>query len=174
MCPYWCFIDVFCVSTQTGFYHFRKLFRGLNQLYTASKIRWLSKILTMYCLFSLKCFLSFSNLTATAWSEWYPPPGFDTSNQTSRAATLKNAVVTCTKPPSPAVSCTKEAGPCLFDVENDPCEYVNQAKNNPNVLNQMLQWLEEFKQTMVHPRNKPMDPKANPNNFGGVWSPWMD
>ncbi|CAH3038820.1 unnamed protein product [Porites evermanni] len=111
---------------------------------------------------------------STAWSGWYPPPGFDTSNQTSRAAALKNAVVTCSKPPSPPVSCTKEAGPCLFDVENDPCEYVNQAKNNPDVLNRMLQWLEEFKNTMVPPRNKPVDPKANPNNFGGVWSPWMD
>ena len=52
-------MDVFCVSTQTGFYHCRKLFRGLNQIHTASKIRWLSEILRMYCLFSLKCFLPF-------------------------------------------------------------------------------------------------------------------
>ncbi|XP_073245668.1 arylsulfatase B-like [Porites lutea] len=111
---------------------------------------------------------------STAWSGWYAPPGLGISNQTSRAATLKNAAVSCGKPPSPPVECTEQAGPCLFDVEDDPCEYVNQAKNNPDLVNQMLQQLEKFKQTMVPPRNKPFDPKANPDNFGGVWSPWMD
>ena len=48
MCPYWCYIDVFCVSTQTGFYHFRKLFRGLNQLHTASKIRDIDNVLLIF------------------------------------------------------------------------------------------------------------------------------
>ena len=87
---------------------------------------------------------------------------------------LKNAAVSCGKPPSTPVECTKQAGPCLFDVEDDPCEYVNRANSNPDLVNQMLQELEKFKQTMVPPRNKPFDPRANPDNFGGVWSPWMD
>ena len=51
MCPYWCFIYLFCVSTHTGFYHCRKLFRGFNKIHTASKIRWLSEMLTMYCFY---------------------------------------------------------------------------------------------------------------------------
>ena len=118
--------------------------------------------------------LSYCHLTATAWSGWYAPPGLDTSNQTSRAAVLKNAAVSCGKPPSTPVECTQQAGPCLFDVEDDPCEYVNRANSNPDLVNQMLQELEKFKQTMVPPRNKPFDPRANPDNFGGVWSPWMD
>ena len=111
----------------------------------------------------------------TAWSGWYAPPGFENSNHSARAgARLKNAVVTCDKPPSTPVECTTEAGPCLFNIEDDPCEYVNQAKNQPEIVNNMLQWLEKYRETMVPPRNKPFDPRANPNNFGGVWSPWMD
>lgn len=111
---------------------------------------------------------------STAWSGWYAPPGLESTNHSSRDAALKNAVVTCGKPPSSPPECTRNAGPCLFNVQDDPCEYVNQAKNQPDVVNNMLQWLEEYRKTMVPPRNKPFDPKANPNNFGGVWSPWMD
>ena len=117
----------------------------------------------------------FSLSPGTTWSGWYAPPGLDSSNHTTtRDAALKNAVVTCGKPPSSPAECTKELGPCLFDVTDDPCEYVNQAKSNPDIVNSLLKLLEEYKKTMVPPRNQPLDPKANPDNFGGVWSPWMD
>ncbi|XP_027058114.1 arylsulfatase B-like isoform X2 [Pocillopora damicornis] len=113
---------------------------------------------------------------STDWSGWYAPPGIEYSNHSTRAAhaSLKNAVVTCGEPPSSPPECTSELGPCLFDVLADPCEYVNQAKNHPDVVDGMLLWLKEYRETMVPPRNKPFDPNANPNNFGGVWSPWMD
>ncbi|KAJ7390443.1 hypothetical protein OS493_025143 [Desmophyllum pertusum] len=111
---------------------------------------------------------------STAWSGWYAPPGFESSNHSTRGAALKNAVVTCGKPPSSPPECTRELGPCLFNVEDDPCEYVNQAKSQPDIVSSMLQWLEEYRKTMVPPRNTPSDPRANPRNFGGVWTPWMD
>ena len=87
---------------------------------------------------------------------------------------LENAVVTCGKPPSTPAECSSEAGPCLFNIQEDPCEYVNQAKNQPEIVNDMMVRLEELRRTMVPPRNQKPDPEANPNNFGGVWSPWMD
>ena len=112
----------------------------------------------------------------SGWSGWYAPPGIENSNHSTRAAraSLKNAVVTCGEPPSSPPECTPELGPCLFDVLADPCEYVNQAKNHPDVVDGMLLWLKEYRETMVPTRNKHFDPRANPNNFGGVWSPWMD
>ena len=112
----------------------------------------------------------------SGWSGWYAPPGIEYSNHSTRAAheSLKNAVVTCGEPPSSPPECTPELGPCLFDVLADPCEYVNQAKNHPDVVDGMLVWLKEYRETMVPTRNKHFDPRANPNNFGGVWSPWMD
>lgn len=109
-----------------------------------------------------------------SWSGWYAPPGLDNYNHAIRGATLKKAVVTCGKPPSSPSECTRESGPCLFNVADDPCEYVDLAKNESELVESMLKRLEGFKETMVPPRNQPLDPKANPNNFGGVWSPWMD
>ncbi|XP_068717714.1 arylsulfatase B-like isoform X2 [Montipora capricornis] len=109
------------------------------------------------------------------WNGWYAPPGSDDTSRLFRGtAALKNAVVTCGKPPSSPPECTKEAGPCLFNIEEDPCEYVNQAKAEPEVLASMLHWLEQYNNTMVPPRNKPIDPRSNPDNFGGVWSPWIN
>ena len=87
---------------------------------------------------------------------------------------MKKAVVTCGKPPSSPSECTRESGPCLFNVADDPCEYVDLAKNESELVESMLKRLEGFKETMVPTRNQPLDPKANPNNFGGVWSPWVD
>ena len=116
------------------------------------------------------CFLP----PGTGRSGWYAPPGVEISNNSVGAAALKNAVVTCGKPPETPAECTSKLGPCLFNVIDDPCEYVNQAKNQPDIVASMLGRLDDYRKTMVPPRNKPFDPRANPNNFGGVWSPWMD
>ena len=110
----------------------------------------------------------------TAWSGWYSPPGIVRSNTSGVSAEFRKAEVKCDPPPSSPPECTRELGPCLFNIDNDPCEYVNQAKSQPDIVRNMLSWLEQYKQTMVPPRNKPNDPASNPNNFGGVWSPWMD
>ncbi|KAK3726387.1 hypothetical protein QZH41_016252, partial [Actinostola sp. cb2023] len=108
----------------------------------------------------------------SAWSGWYPPPGLEQSKKLTTPKTLKNAVVTCTKPPPVTAECTRKLGPCLFDVSADPCEYVNQAATQPEILQNMLSWLEEYKKGMVPIRNKPFDHDASPKKHGGVWGPW--
>ena len=95
-------------------------------------------------------------------------------NHSITDASLKNAVVKCGTPPSSPPECTPELGPCLFDVSKDPCEYVNLAAKQPAIVDTMLKWLDEYRKTMVPPRNKPFDPSANPALHGGVWDPWMD
>ncbi|KXJ10807.1 DNA damage-binding protein 1a [Exaiptasia diaphana] len=70
---------------------------------------------------------------AQAWSGWYPPPGYEQLHKQEPPQTLKNAVVTCAKPPSVGTQCTKEKGPCLFDLSTDPCEYVNLAANETKI-----------------------------------------
>lgn len=112
------------------------------------------------------------HLTATSWSGWYPPPGYDQLHKESPPKTLKGAVVSCDKPPAQPAQCTKELGPCLFDISTDPCEYVNQANKQPEILNNMLSWLEEYKKGMVPIKNKPYDLAGSPRNHGGVWVPW--
>jgi len=83
-------------------------------------------------------------------------------------------VVTCGDPPSTAPDCSKSSGPCLFDIEQDPCEYVNLASQHEDLVQKLLAKLEEYRNSSVPPRNKHMDPRANPKYHGGAWVPWHD
>ncbi|KAL9955582.1 hypothetical protein ACROYT_G036923 [Oculina patagonica] len=108
---------------------------------------------------------------------WYPPPGVDISTQRPRNVshpTLKSAVVTCGPPPAKPAKCGHKDGPCLFNIEDDPCEYTNLAGEEKEVLQYMLQLLEKYKASMVPIRNKPYDPNANPHYHDGLWTAWCD
>ncbi|XP_078346464.1 arylsulfatase B-like [Oculina patagonica] len=107
-----------------------------------------------------------------AWNGWYPPPGYEESNFSNK--TLKNAVVMCGQPPSNPPECTKSAGPCLFDIEKDPCEYVNLASQHGDIVQKLLAKLEGYRNSSVPSRNKPIDPRANPKYHGGAWVAWGD
>ena len=115
--------------------------------------------------------LSLSNLwwylvtTGSWWSGWYAPPGVEDLQNASHPHTLKNAVVTCGKPPRVPCQCTQAAGPCLLNLDEDPCEYVNLASKNPEVVDNMLNWLEKYKQTMVKPRTFPMILRRTPRTL---------
>ena len=110
---------------------------------------------------------------------WYPPPGLEQNaqqprNVSSTHPTLKNAVVKCGPPPAEPAKCGKMDGPCLFNIEEDPCEYTNLAQKETDVLNHMLKLLETYKSTMVPIRNKPYDKNANPKYHNGLWTAWCD
>ena len=110
---------------------------------------------------------------------WYPPPGLEKDAQHPRNAssthpTLKNAVVTCGPPPLKPAKCGVKDGPCLFNIEEDPCEYINLAPKETKVLDFMLKMLEAQKATMVPKRNKPCDENANPKYHNGLWTAWCD
>lgn len=128
--------------------------------------------MSLECLLKLELKHVTSCLAGKAWNGWYPPPGYEQSNISNR--TLKNAVVTCGKPPSTAPDCSKSSGPCLFDIEQDPCEYVNLASQHEDLVQKLLTKLEEYRNSSVPPRNKHMDPRANPKYHGGAWVPWED
>ena len=66
--------------------------------------------------------------------------------------------------PSTAPDCSKSSGPCPFDIEQDPCDSVQK----------LLAKLEEYRNSSGSPRNKHMDPRANPKYHGGAWVPWDD
>ena len=110
---------------------------------------------------------------------WYPPPGIERNLQQRRnlsdiLPTLKNAVVTCGPRPAQPAQCTPKDGPCLFNIEEDPCEYINLADKETVVLYMLLQLLEKYKATMVPIRNKPYDSSSNPKYHNGLWTAWCD
>lgn len=70
--------------------------------------------------------------------------------------------------------CKPAKEPCLFDIENDPCELNNVARENPNILSAMLKELSKFRESAVAPKNIPLDPRGDPKNWNYVWTNFGD
>ncbi|CAG0888292.1 unnamed protein product [Cyprideis torosa] len=81
----------------------------------------------------------------------------------SAAAPLKD----CGRKPASS-TCPQDRQPCLFNVEDDPCEYYNLADEKPEIMDELLRRLAEYNQTVVPPVNQPSDPAADPALWGGA------
>ena len=62
----------------------------------------------------------------------------------------------------------------LFNVTADPNERNNVADKYPEVVKQLKERIEYYNSTHIVQFNLPIDPKCDPANFGGVWTPWLD
>lgn len=115
------------------------------------------------------------------YSDWYPrPESLHELDQVPKPNNLKDASVDCTvKHPHPllytkAPICNPEKKPCLFNIKWDPCEYHNLADFMPNTLKVMIDRLKFYYRKSTPPVYPQADESANPDNHGGVWSPWRD
>ncbi|KAL1421915.1 hypothetical protein MTO96_022624 [Rhipicephalus appendiculatus] len=101
--------------------------------------------------------------TAKVFKSLYGTLRFETDKNWTQEATVKCASDASIKPP--------KKGPYLFDIERDPCETRNLAASHKKVLHSLYKKLNGYMSQMVAPRERPVDPRAYPENFGGVWSP---
>jgi arylsulfatase A-like enzyme len=64
----------------------------------------------------------------------------------------------------------------LFDVIKDVREQTDISANNQDIVNNLLDRLHAYNQTVVPPifTFGPGDPRADPKNHGGAWTPWID
>ncbi|CAH2092382.1 unnamed protein product [Euphydryas editha] len=121
-----------------------------------------------------------------AWDGWYGPSGragaYDVravrDSRSARALrTLglmpdndtvlklrREATVECDK--NSHIPCNPLKAPCLFNIEQDPCETRNLANSEPEVLRSMLNELEKINKTAIPPNNKPLDDRGNPKFWG--------
>lgn len=63
---------------------------------------------------------------------------------------------------------------CLFDLQQDPCEYKNIGKQNQQALNMTIDMLNQFKKELVRQNEINVDPNANPSHFDGYWDTWLE
>lgn len=54
--------------------------------------------------------------------------------------------------------------PCLFDIENDPCEITNLATKFPDIMMELENKLKYYGNIAKPIRNQPEDPRCNPAN----------
>eukprot|EP00794_Sanderia_malayensis_P003645 gene3645-4162_t len=111
------------------------------------------------------------------WSGWFPPPESeeDSIERQEKIPFLKDAVVSCGKKPTNVTrDCSTKHGPCLFNIRDDPCEYTDISKEQPDITKALLLRLATYKESMIKPRNNfTDDPLSNPKIHGGSWEPWL-
>ena len=89
--------------------------------------------------------------------------------------TFSAAAVKCNFPPGVEVSpCRPWDKPCLFDLTNDPCETNNIASSNPVLVKLLAQRITLYNQTSIPSVTAPFDIRADPENWDGIWTPWLD
>ncbi|XP_048481188.1 arylsulfatase B [Plutella xylostella] len=128
------------------------------------------------------------------WDGWYGPSGREGSYDVDavykspagvalqkggympdREAVLAlrdQATVSCKNATS--VPCLPLQAPCLFNIQEDPCEMRNLAKEFPEVLEMMLSRLEVFNRTAIPPSNLPLDKAGDPKYWGRVYTNFVD
>jgi len=108
----------------------------------------------------------------TTWHPRYEVDGeLDTMNQPS---TLPGAVIKCGKwHRSKMAACDTNVFPCLFNIEEDPCEYNNLAHSNLDIVERLLLRLVEYQKKALPVWFPERDPAANPAQNRGYWGPWM-
>ena len=62
----------------------------------------------------------------------------------------------------------------LFNITADPHERNDVSASFPDVVSKLKQRIEVYNSTHVEQLRPDFDPKSDPSNFGGVWTPWLD
>lgn len=86
-------------------------------------------------------------------------------------ATLKCPEVDATSRP-----CQPLIAPCLFDIDEDPCERNNlyEEHRNESFVLELWQRIEQYGRLARQPGNKPDDPMCDPRYYNNEWTWWQD
>nr|UNO37543.1 sulf1 [Psylliodes attenuatus] len=131
------------------------------------------------------------------WDGWYGPSGRKNYNYSvplvihspagealrhiNRAPTVDQirtmrhqATIECFTSKSFENTCNLLEKPCLFNIEDDPCEFHNQAKSFPKIVENLLKVLNAYNKTAIPPGNLPLDPRGDPKYWNYVWTNFGD
>ncbi|GIX73977.1 uncharacterized protein CEXT_409801 [Caerostris extrusa] len=87
----------------------------------------------------------------------------------------KQLRVICEKPPPKrALACQPTKKPCLFNITDDPCEYMDLADQYPDEVNSMLARVAKYKEESMEPQSKSCDVSGDPMCHDFLCVPWLD
>ncbi|CAL1279741.1 unnamed protein product [Larinioides sclopetarius] len=86
----------------------------------------------------------------------------------------EQTVVRCKRSRATAIKCNPAEKPCLFNINEDPCEINNIADSFPEKVHLMLDALKDYEKKAVKPQFKDPDPHGDPMCHGFAYVPWMD
>eukprot|EP00794_Sanderia_malayensis_P018116 gene18116-19926_t len=111
---------------------------------------------------------------SSEWTDWFNPPDYDRpAYRKLRTKQQKPASsVECEELPEQPVNCSQG---CLFNMEEDPCEYKDLSQENSEKFTELKEKIDEYRNKMAEPKYKhDADPNSNPRNHGGIWTPWIE
>ncbi|XP_055701632.1 arylsulfatase I-like [Phlebotomus papatasi] len=82
--------------------------------------------------------------------------------------------INCERRNPKLIPCEPLKAPCLFNLEEDPCELNNLANIYPLRMKYMKKRVNDFQATALPPANLPGDQNADPALNGGLWTWWLD
>ncbi|KAL0839915.1 hypothetical protein ABMA28_016532 [Loxostege sticticalis] len=125
-----------------------------------------------------------------AWDYWYGPDGREGTYQVDQVLKSlagqaitqlglmpdtdkilqirEEATLKCNTSIVP-ITCKPLVAPCLFNIEEDPCEKRNLAEQEPEILQRLLDELSKANSTAVPPNNKQLDLRGDPKYWGRVY-----
>ena len=72
------------------------------------------------------------------------------------------------------IPCEPMIAPCLFNIEQDPCEMVNLAGKSPLNLIIFETILIKHGLTVIPPSNLDGDPRSDPSLWNNTWTSWTE
>ncbi|GIX76987.1 arylsulfatase I [Caerostris darwini] len=135
------------------------------------------------------------------YNSWYGPSGFESVNMSSsfewvfkNGSVVKDILVEkgmwiadnpndvyqqlrviCERPPPKrALACQATKKPCLFNITDDPCEYMDLADQYPDEVNSMLARVAKYEEESIEPQSKPSDTSGDPMCHDFLCVPWLD
>ena len=103
-------------------------------------------------------------ITATQNDDWFVAPGYNSSGKAT-------SVIQCgPKKPDTVRNC--DIRHCLFNLQQDPCEYNDLSAQYPRVVRKLKRRIERYRRGMVKQRNRRREEEADPDLHGSVWGPW--
>ncbi|CAH0383325.1 unnamed protein product [Bemisia tabaci] len=91
----------------------------------------------------------------------------------TRTTLCANRIATSESTPFPGPDpCTEK--PCLFNIQQDPCEFHDMADQHPSVVDELKELYESHAARLVKEQDHGFDPAAEPELWEGWWAPWLD
>ena len=114
------------------------------------------------------------------FDDWYQAPGECPGANETMIPNTTPSQITCEPVPRTRkvdLRCFSEKSglnECLYDIENDPCEYYNliDDKKYLSVKENILERIKFWEMKQVQPLMPPSDASANPTFFNYTWNPW--
>ena len=129
---------------------------------------------------SFKYMLNPHDLVSPEYDYWIQAPGsYPDTNETVLPNSAKAQIWCGEIPHNVNFSCySKVTGlnECLYDIDNDPCEY-NNLVDSPyygQVKQKILDRIKYWEKLQVGPMLPPYDDMANPNYHNHAWVPWTN